>query len=129
MDLCDQKQCGKISLKGDDLLILSFVISELCSIARKADAENSLRELYKTLDNGARIFYNDSNASTFYYFFNDTRKFVKGLGRISQKSEVVEKIGVSLKFGPTYEEYMDQFGVTPHLTSDALSKLLVRSMQ
>jgi hypothetical protein len=69
LDLCDQKECAKISLEGDDLLILSFVISELCSIARKDDAENSLRALYKTLDNGAKIFYNDSNASPFLLLF------------------------------------------------------------
>jgi hypothetical protein len=128
LDLCDQKECKKISLTGDDLLILSFVISELCAITKKSDAENSLRELYKTLDDGSKVFYNDSNASSFYYFFNDTRKFVKGLGKVSQKSEIVDKIGITLKFGPTYTEYMDHFDVTPHLTSDALSKLLIRSL-
>lgn len=129
LDLCDQKQCGKISLEGDNLLILSFIISELCSVSHKKDAEESLRELYKTMDNGSRIFYNDSNASSFYYFFNETKKFVKGLGKVSQKSEIIQKIVMNLKFGPTYNEYMDRFDVTPHLTSDALSKFLVRSIQ
>lgn len=129
LDLCDEDSCANISLEGDDLLILSFLISELCALKNKDKAENSLRELYKTMDDGARIFYNDSNASSFYYFFNDTRKFVKGLGKVSQKSEIIDKVGITLDFGPTYQEYMDQFDVTPHLTSDALSKLLVRSIQ
>jgi hypothetical protein len=128
LDLCDQVKCGEISLEGDDLLILSFIISELCAIPDKDKAEESLRELYKTMDNRAKIFYNDSNASSFYYYFNDTRRFVKGLGRVSQVSEIVDRIGITLDFGTTYEDYMDVSGVTPHLNSDALSKLLVRMM-
>jgi hypothetical protein len=126
LDLCDRKECGKISLEGDDLLILSFIISELCAISEKSKAEESLRELYKTIDNGAKIFYNDSNASSFYYFFNETKKYVKGFGKISQKSEIIDKITADLKFENTYERYMENFGCTPHSTSDALSKLLAR---
>ena len=128
LDLCDGLECGKISLAGDDLRILSFVISELCALSKKSQAAESLRQLYKTLDDGARIFYNDSNASSFYYFFNETKTYVKGLGRVSEVSEIKERISACFNFGETYEEYIEEFEVTPHLTSDALSKFHVRRL-
>lgn len=129
LDLCDQKACRKISLEGDDLLILSFVISELCALKNRDDAEESLRSLFKTIDNGSIIFYNDSNASSFYYFFNATRKYVKGMGKVSEVSEIIDNVEMRLAFGPTYLEYSEQFDATPHLTSNALSKLIVRTIQ
>lgn len=116
VDLCKPKSFKNISLAGDDMIILSFIISELCALTDKDKAESTLRELYQTLDNGAKIFYNDSNASSFYYFFNDTRKFVKGLGKVSQKSEVVEEICIDLNFGETYIQYIENLDATPHLT-------------
>jgi hypothetical protein len=128
-DLCDSK-ASKISLEGDDLLILSFIISELCAISERNKVAENLRNLYKTMDNKARIFYNDSNAASFYYFFNESKKFVKGLGSISQKSEIKDNIVInSMQFGPTYKDFMDTFDATPHLNSDALSKFLVRCLQ
>jgi hypothetical protein len=78
---------------------------------------------------GQKYFITIATLRPFYYYFNETRKFVKGLGNISQKSEIVEKIGINLDFGPTYDECREQFDATPHMTSDALSKLLVRSIQ
>ncbi len=126
LDLSDRKACSKVSLEGDDLLVLSFVISELCSIPEKNDVLECMRGLYKTIDSGSKIFYNDSNASSFYYFFNETRKYVTGLGKASQKNECIQKVAVDLDFGVTYEKYIEDFDATPHLTSDALSKLLVR---
>ena len=128
LDLCDDQECGKISLAGDDLLILSFVISELCALSDKAKAAEGLRQLYKTLDGGARIFYNDSNASSFYYFFNESKTYVKGLGRVSEISEIKDRISTGFDFGETYKEYIEEFEVTPHLTSDALSKFHVRRL-
>jgi len=128
LDLCDQEQCSMLSLSGDDLLILSFVISELCALNEKNQIEANLREIYKTIDNGAKVFYNDSDAGSFYCYFNETKKYVKGFGKISQKSEIKDKIVVNLNFGERYEEYMEEFGATPHLVSNALSKLLVRTI-
>ena len=110
------------------MLLLSFVISELCAIDAKAQVAENLRQLYKTLDNGARIFYNDSSGSSFYYFFNETKTFVKGLGRISEIEEIKERISIILNFGEVYQHYIDQFGATPHLTSDGLSKFHVRRL-
>lgn len=109
------------------MLILSFVISELCSLKNSDNALECLRGLYKTLDSGASIFYNDSNAASFYYFFNESRKFVTGIAsRASENSEIVDNVMFSAEFGETYEYYNDQLGSTPHMTSNALSKFLQR---
>lgn len=128
LDLTDKNACSKLSLKGDHLLVLSFVISEVCAVPQAQSVLESLRSIYKTIDHNGMIFYNDSDASDFYYFFNESRKFVTGLGKASQKSEVKADIQAVLNFEKTYCEFIDRFKSTPHLASDALSKLLSRQL-
>ncbi|AKM06257.1 hypothetical protein [Pelagerythrobacter marensis] len=126
LDLANQKECKAISLEGDDLLILSFVISELCALEDKNEILEGLRHLYGTMDSGSYIFYNDSNAYSFYKFFNDSKTFVKGFGRASQVNEVIEEIAFKEELGGTYSSYSCAYDATPHTTSDALSKFLRR---
>ncbi len=128
LDLCDRAACNRLSLKGHDMLVLSFVISELCALPNKHDVLEGLRAIYKTLDGGAKIFYNDSSASDFYYFFNESKTYVKGLGKVSQVSEVIDDISINLNFGATFERFEEFSGVSPHVNSDALSKLHVRAI-
>jgi len=117
----------QVPLGGDDLLILSFMGSELCALEPKNVIFENLRRIYGTLDSGESNFYNDSNASSFYNFFNESRKFVTGIGkRESQTSEIQDEITFAAEFGETYEQYNVEFGSTPHMTSNALSKLIRR---
>lgn len=129
LNLCDRAACNRLSMKGHDMLVLSFVISELCALDNSDDVIESLRSIYKTLDNQARIFYNDSNAASFYYFFNETKKYVKGLGMVSQVSEIVDNISINLNAGVTYSRFEEFSGISPQVNSDALSKLLVRTIE
>lgn len=127
LNLASRDECKDLSLKGDDLIILSFIISEVSTLENKDEIADNLRRIFKTTDKSSRIFYNDNNASTFYYFFNGTRKFVKGMGRVAEINEFQGFIACQFEFGATYLDYIDNFGVTPHSTSDALSKFLVRA--
>lgn len=126
LDLTNQQDCEAISLEGDDMLILSFVLSELCALDGEKQILEGLRHLYGTIDTGSFIFYNDSDAYSFYNFFNDSKTFVKGFGKASQVSEVKKEISFQADFGPTYKAYSLTFDATPHTTSEALSKLLRR---
>lgn len=126
IDLCDTKECIKISLKDNDLIILSFVISEICAVSHAENAKISLREMFKTLSDNAKVFYNDSNAYSFYSFFNESRKFVKGLFELNEE---IGEVLIDLKLKETYNFYEANFDSSPHLKSNYLSKFLKRSIQ
>lgn len=126
LDLANQKDCQAISLEGDDLLVLSFVVSELCALEDQKQILEGLRHLYGTLNTHSFIFYNDSDAYDFYKFFNDSKTFVKGFGKASQMSEIQAEITFEAELGPTYRRYSSSYDWTPHRTSKALSKLLRR---
>ena len=53
LDLTSQQDCEAISLEGDDMLILSFVLSELCALEDKKQILEGLRHLYGTIDSGS----------------------------------------------------------------------------
>lgn len=124
---CDFTQHDRVrdaSFENADLVICSFVMSELCALPNQKVILENFRYLFGTMDVGSAIFYNDSDAYAFYRFFNDAKTFVKGF---KQQSEVKAEIDCSdRELGPTYEEMAGSLGVLPRLDSKALSKFVVR---
>lgn len=122
-DVCDSKKCGTLSLSDFDLIILSFFISEVCALPEKNEVIKSLNHLLSTATKGAAVLYNDSDAYSFYSFFNCRIWAAK---RFKQLVEVQETLSVSPDFCGIYEGYIDRSGRTPHLNSKAVAKFLRR---
>lgn len=124
IDVCDEDSCESQSLQNDDLIILSFFISEVCEIQDRQKVVSNLNKIFRTLKVGSHVFYNDSDAYSFYTFMNGRARAVRGLTEIH---EVQETISVSSPdLSGAFEEYMERFGKTPHLNSKAVSKFYRR---
>lgn len=123
LDVCDPEKTAAIDLSGDEFVILSFFISEVCETMEKAQIIRSLNYLLGTMTSGAKLFYNDSDAYSFYRFMN-YRASAAGL---EQLVEIQDKIVVrSPDFDGIYEEYIEDTGRTPHLNSKAVAKFFRR---
>jgi hypothetical protein len=73
---------------------------------------------------GAKLFYNDSDAYSFYSFMNNRASAIKGLKELYEVQDVV--VFDYVDPGKTYELYSEISGKVPHLLSKAVSKLYER---
>lgn len=113
-----------VTLEYEELVIMSFFISEICSLPNGATVSKSLESLLSTMKDDSLLLYNDSDAYSFYTFLNGR---VRGAKRFEQlldinaefKSDTPDYDGVML-------EYVEEFDYRPKLSSKAVSKLLRR---
>lgn len=125
LDLSNSAECSKIDLGNTDLVVLSFVISEICCVPNSAAIRANLAGILSTLHSGATVLYNDSDAYSFYAFMNSITAQVPSLNQIF---EVQDMIAVSSPdFSGEFDEMIEQYERTPHLNSKAVAKLLVKS--
>lgn len=126
MDVSDTETCAGSSLAGDDLVIMSFFISEVCETHEGAAVRSSLKHFLGTMSDKSLLFYNDSNAYSFYSFFNYRVNAAKGFNEFL---EMQGELAVpSPKFSGTIEEYMTLTGKCPKISADALAKVLRREL-
>lgn len=104
---------------------MSFFISEVCEIQDRNDVITSLNHLLCTISTGSYLFYNDSDAYSFYKFINYR---TANAGRFEQICEVQDTITViDPDFDGIIEEMIERFDKTPHLNSRAVVKLFERN--
>lgn len=124
IDLLNGDEVNQTSLAGFDLVIFSYVVSELCGFESQHPVEDNIRHLFRTLDSGGFILYLDSESFPFYSFFNKCKSYVKGL---RQRSDVggntVFEVGA---YEGIFAEYCDELERKPRLDLNIVSKLLER---
>lgn len=124
LDVVDDEASAACDLSEDDLVILSFFISEVCIIPESISVIKNLNAILRTISVGSRVLYNDSDAYSFYSFMNSRSRAVKGL---SEQHEIQDVISVDdVNFDGLYEEYIGRYDRTPHLHSKAVSKIYIR---
>jgi ribosomal protein RSM22 (predicted rRNA methylase) len=124
LDLLDRAQAQQATLAGHDLVIFSYVISELCAFKNEMPVEDNIRTMLRTLDGGSFVLYLDSESFPFYSTFNSCRAFVSGLRQL-------EDIGGNTVFDPgeyegVFERYCEELDRDPRLDGNIVSKLLKR---
>ncbi len=123
LDLADTTECSQINLHEADLVILSFVISEVCCLPDSDVIKKNVASVLSTLSTGAHVLYNDSDAYSFYTCMNLIAAKTKGL---TQMGEVQDLIAISAPdLSGEFEDMIEIHDRTPHLNSKAVAKLFV----
>lgn len=114
-----------VTLKDEELVIMSFFISEVCELPEKTRVINNLNSLLGTMKADGLLLYNDSDAYSFYIFLNNR---VKGATRFNQLIDLNAEYKTDT---PDYDgivnEYVEQYDYRPKLSSKAVTKLLRRT--
>ncbi|MDB5711627.1 MAG: hypothetical protein JWL96_3697 [Sphingomonas bacterium] len=115
---------SKVTLDQEDVVFMSYFISEICSLPQDLEVKANLKTILQSLKKGKLLFYKDSSASTFYYYFNAR---IQNAGKYEQLFDLKKKYNLN---APTYDgifkKYIDEYGYDPKPSSDALSKVLKR---
>lgn len=113
-----------ITLKDEDVVFMSFFISEVCALPNNDQVSMNISSILSGMRDHALLVYKDSDAYSFYNFFN---------GRVRSAKRFDELIDIKEEFrsdAPKYdgiiEDYIDEFDYRPKLSGRALSKLLRR---
>lgn len=125
-DLTDTQASSKLSLEYDDLVIMSFFISEICELPSPKEVRDNVEKLLRSMKSGAKLLYNDSDAFSFYSYMKDRARAVKGLQEMYEVQDTIV-----MDYSETcdiYDEYAANLGKVPHLSSKAVSKLYERSV-
>jgi len=114
-----------VTLKDEELVIMSFFISEVCELPEKNRVIKNLDGLLATMKPDAFLLYNDSDAYSFYMFLNNR---IRGATKFDQIIDINAEYKTDT---PVYdgimEEYVDQYDYRPKLSSKAVTKLLRRT--
>lgn len=111
-----------VTLKDEELVFMSFFISEVCALPEKVRVVSNVNSLLSSMKKDALLLYNDSNAYSFYKFMNDRWKSVSTFQQLLEY-EGEYKIDAP-EYDGSFEEYVDQYDYRPKLSSNAVTKLL-----
>lgn len=125
-DITDAVAVAERSLRFDELIFMSFFVSEICALPEAKAVRENIESLLSTMKEGAQLLYNDSDAYSFYSYMNHRARAVKGLQEIHEIQDVV--VFDYVNPGPTYEEYAEYFDKVPHLNSRAVAKFYRRNV-
>lgn len=113
-----------VTLKDEELVIMSFFISEVCELPESTRVISNLNSLLATMKPDALLLYNDSNAYSFYMFFNNR---IKSATKFDQLIDIKTEYKADSPFyDGVMEEYVDQYDYRQKLSSKAVTKLLRR---
>lgn len=124
-DLTNEEGIGETSVQYDDLVMMSFFVSEICELPNPKIVKENLEALLGSIKNGAKLFYNDSDAYSFYKYMNYRAGSVKGLRETLEIQDMI--VFDYANPGETFLDYSETLDRTPHLSSKAVSKLYERS--
>jgi hypothetical protein len=123
LDLADAGKCATIDVSDADLIIFSYLMSELCTLETSDVIAQNLRTMMSQLKAGAAILFIDSLYPKFIQFFHTCRTFI---GR--QKNDNGDGVDLPLpSFLPTFQSYRDTFDRNPRMDASVVSKWLVVS--
>lgn len=123
-DLSKAKRTDKISLKGADLIIFSYVMSELSKVADRDKISENMRKIIGTMDSESSILFMDNKYPIFINYFKTCKSYVKGL---REKNDDGNELDLDLpELTATFDIYARTLNRTPRMSGTAVSKYLKR---
>jgi hypothetical protein len=117
VDVTIPDQWKGISNEHDDILIMNFFVSEVCSLRESKSVRECLSASLRSLKSGSVLVFNDSNAYSFHSYFDNLTGTVGGFGALVSESG---QLDVSPDFDDFFRHCMGRFDSTsPKLTSNA----------
>jgi len=124
LDVADPKAMESIELGGIDMVIMSYVMSELCMLEARQQIAMNFRSTLAGLSAGSKILFLDSKHPLFINYFRSCKQ-VEGL---EERNDDGNSVCFDLpQFPPTHALFQDQLDSTPRTELNAVSKLIVKA--
>jgi hypothetical protein len=124
VDVTLPEQWQAISTADDDMLIMNFFVSEVCSLKLATSVWDCLAASLASLKKDCIVVFNDSNFYTVHSYFDRLVERVGGFSALISENELLK---VSGDFDDFFNNWMGRFdSTTPKLTSNAAYRVLTR---
>ena len=121
LDLADRTKCATVGVSNADLIIFSYLMSELCSLNDSDQIAENFRGILSKMKTGAAMLFIDSLYPQFIQFFQRCRLY-----RGRQKNDDGEGVALSLPtLLPTFQTYRSALGDNPRMDAALVSKWVV----
>lgn len=126
VDASSQKKMGEIDLSDVDLVIFSYIMSELAKLEKRDNIADNFRNLLSTMSVNSKILFIDNLHPIFIEYFRSC-KLVRGL---LQKSDDGDPVDCDLPdFTGTFDALAKALDWRPRTDLRSVSKLIVRTVK
>jgi Protein of unknown function (DUF3115). len=126
-DVTEEKIPDNVTLKHEELVFMSFFISEVCRLPDAKNVRKNVTAILDSMPSNSLLLYNDSRAYSFHSFFDARVAAAKGFDEVvSFDQELKVK---SPDFSGLIGEFIEKYDYRPRLSSNAISKLMRRSVK
>lgn len=121
LDFADQTKSATVDVSGANLIIFSYLMSELCALEDSDQIAENFRGILSKMKSGAAMLFIDSRHTQFIQYFQSCRKY---LGR--QKNDDGDGVDLPVPtLTPTFQLYRDALGDDPRMDAAVISKWVV----
>lgn len=124
LDLADVNATALVDISDADLIVFSYVMSELCALDSKDEIAANVNRMLSTMSPGAAMMFVESKQPEFINYFKDCKGY-----HGKQKNDDDKRIDIELpNFGTKFQKFADELERTPRMSSGSiLSKWYVKS--
>ena len=124
LDLADEESAKLVDLSDANLVVFSYIMSELCTLDRKDIIAKNVNRILGTMRSGSSMLFVESKVTDFIRYF----KSCKGYNG-KEKSDNDDSVNFDLpNWPPTFAKYAAYLERLPRMSSDAIvSKWYVKS--
>ena len=123
LDLVNGDQVAEIDLSDIDLVVFSYIMSELCALDEKDAIQTNLQSALSGLVKNSKILFIESKHPAFIKYFQSC-KLVPGL---RQKNDNGNPVNLDLpELGATYGRFSNTFDRQPRMDGNIVSKLIIK---
>lgn len=116
LDFADSAGCKKIGVHDTDLLMFSYVSSELCALDQRDLIQQNLNEILSTMATQTRMLFIESKFTKFVKYFKRTKGFFgRKMNDDDGRIEVVFPAPT-----PTFQRFMGMTDSEPRSSSDSI---------
>jgi hypothetical protein len=124
LDLADNTATGKVNVSDADLIVFSYIMSELCALATKDTVASNVNKILGTMSSGAAMLFVESKQTEFIRYFKDCKGY-----NGKQINENADGVNITLpEFPSTFRNYAAELDRRPRMSSEKIiSKWYVKS--
>ena len=123
LDLADGRACAAVDIRAADLIVFSYIMSELCALEANDEIAQNTRVILVPIKSGAAMLFIDSKQPEFIQYFQRCRQFIG-----SQRNDDGEGVDLALpELTPTFQAYRDALDREPRMDAAIVSKWLAKA--
>lgn len=124
LDLADINATALVDIRDADLIVFSYVMSELCALDAKDQIATNVNRILSTMNSGAAMMFVESKQPEFINYFKECKGYYG-----KQKNDDDNGIDIELpNFGAKFQKFADELDRPPRMSSGSiLSKWYIKS--